>query len=115
MNTASGRGVRLNRVRTAWAAPSRRYHDVLHLVECLETLDRFASQAGVTGTSQDTVELALWFHERTPVSPDAITALLRQEKGKYRFTPEFRLYARLADASFDGVLSAARNLLKCLV
>jgi len=60
-------------------------------------------------------ELVLSFHERTPVSPDAITALLRKEKGKYRFTPEFRLYARLTDNSFDGVLAGARNLLKCLV
>jgi len=60
-------------------------------------------------------ELVLSFHERTPVSPDSITALLRKEKGKYRFTPDFRLHARIADSSFDGVLSAARNLLKCLV
>jgi transcription-repair coupling factor (superfamily II helicase) len=59
-------------------------------------------------------ELILSFHERTPVSPDAITALLRKEKGKYRFTPDFRLYARIADTSFDGVLAEARNLLKCL-
>jgi transcription-repair coupling factor (superfamily II helicase) len=59
-------------------------------------------------------DLVLSFHERTPVSPDAISALLRKEKGKYRFTPEFRLYARVADSSFDGVLREARNLLKCL-
>jgi transcription-repair coupling factor (superfamily II helicase) len=59
-------------------------------------------------------DLVLSFHERTPVSPDAITALLRKEKGKYRFTPEFRLYARIADSSFDGVLREARNLLKLL-
>ena len=60
------------------------------------------------------VERPLSFHERIPVSPDAITALLRKEKGKYRFTPEFRLYARITDNSFDGVLREARNLLKCL-
>jgi len=59
-------------------------------------------------------DLVLSFHERTPVSPDAITALLRKEKGKYRFTPEFRLYARISDSSFDGVLREARNLLKLL-
>ncbi|HJV33963.1 transcription-repair coupling factor [Geomonas sp.] len=59
-------------------------------------------------------ELVLSFHERTPVSPDAIMALLRKEKGKYRFTPDFRLFARIADSSFDGVLAEARNLLKCL-
>jgi len=59
-------------------------------------------------------DLVLSFHERTPVSPDAITALLRKEKGKYRFTPEFRLYARITDNSFDGVLREARNLLKLL-
>ncbi|QWV97557.1 transcription-repair coupling factor [Geomonas nitrogeniifigens] len=60
-------------------------------------------------------ELSLAFHERTPVSPDAITGLLRKEKGKYRFTPDFRLYVRVADCSFDGVLAEARNVLKCLV
>ncbi|QXE89866.1 transcription-repair coupling factor [Geomonas subterranea] len=60
-------------------------------------------------------ELSLAFHERTPVSPDAITGLLRKEKGKYRFTPDFRLYVRVADSSFDGVLAEARNVLKCLV
>ena len=60
-------------------------------------------------------DLVLSFHERTPVSPDAITALLRKEKGKYRFTPEFRLYARVADGSFEGVLAEARNLLNYLV
>jgi transcription-repair coupling factor (superfamily II helicase) len=59
-------------------------------------------------------DLVLSFHERTPISPDAITALLRKEKGRYRFTPEFRLYARVSDSSFDGVLREARNLLKCL-
>jgi len=59
-------------------------------------------------------DLVLSFHERTPVSPDAISALLRKEKGRYRFTPEFRLYARVLDSSFDGVLREARNLLKCL-
>jgi transcription-repair coupling factor (superfamily II helicase) len=59
-------------------------------------------------------ELMLSFHERTPVSPDAIMALLRKEKGKYRFTPDFRLYARIADGSFDGVLAEARKLLNCL-
>ncbi|HBA87350.1 MAG TPA: transcription-repair coupling factor [Geobacter sp.] len=60
-------------------------------------------------------DLVLSFHERTPVSPDSITSLLRKGKGKYRFTPEFRLYARIADSSFDGVLAEARNLLKCLL
>ena len=60
-------------------------------------------------------DLVLSFHERTPVSPDSITALLRKEKGKYRFTPDFRLYARIADSSFDGVLAEARNLLKLLL
>ncbi|UFS72002.1 transcription-repair coupling factor [Geomonas sp. RF6] len=59
-------------------------------------------------------ELVLSFHERTPVSPDAITALLKKEKGRYRFTPQFKLHAKLGDSSFDGVLAEARNLLKTL-
>jgi transcription-repair coupling factor (superfamily II helicase) len=59
-------------------------------------------------------QLILSFHEKTPVSPDIIIALIRQQPKKYRFTPDFRLYAELADSSFDGILEEARNLLKRL-
>jgi transcription-repair coupling factor (superfamily II helicase) len=54
------------------------------------------------------------FHEKTPVSPDLIIALIRQQPKKYQFTPDFRLVAELGDPSFDGVLLEARNLLKKL-
>jgi len=59
-------------------------------------------------------EIVLSFHERTPVSPDAITSLLKKEKGKYRFTPQFKLHAKLSDTSFEGVLQESRNVLKSL-
>jgi transcription-repair coupling factor (superfamily II helicase) len=58
--------------------------------------------------------LVLSFHERTPVSPDAIIGLIRLHPKTYQFTPDFRLTVELADTSFDGVLAAARNVLKRL-
>jgi transcription-repair coupling factor (superfamily II helicase) len=54
------------------------------------------------------------FHERTPVSPDAIIGLIRQQPKTYQFTPDFRLSVELADSSFEGILAAARNVLKRL-
>ena len=62
----------------------------------------------------DGKRLVLSFHQKTPVSPDTIIALIRQQPKKYQFTPDFRLYAELADTSFDGILNEARNLLKRL-
>jgi transcription-repair coupling factor (superfamily II helicase) len=54
------------------------------------------------------------FHEKTPVSPDLIISLIRQSAKKYRFTPDFRLYAELSDTTFEGIFAEARNLLKRL-
>jgi transcription-repair coupling factor (superfamily II helicase) len=54
------------------------------------------------------------FHQKTPVSPDIIIGLIRQEPRTYQFTPDFRLVAEVADTSFDGLLQAARNHLKRL-
>ena len=54
------------------------------------------------------------FHERTPVPPDTIIGLVRREPKIYQFTPDFRLYVELKESSFEGVLTAARNLLKRL-
>ena len=62
----------------------------------------------------DGKRLVFSFHERTTVSPDAIIGLVRQQPKTYRFTPDFRLFVELADTSFDGVLAAARNVLKRL-
>jgi len=62
----------------------------------------------------DGKRLVLSFHQKTPVPPDTIIALIRQQPKKYQFTPDFRLYAELADTSFDGILGEARNLLKRL-
>jgi len=58
--------------------------------------------------------LILAFHEKTPVSPDLIIGLIRNQPKKYQFTPDFRLVAELGDTTFDGVLHEARNLLKKL-
>jgi transcription-repair coupling factor (superfamily II helicase) len=62
----------------------------------------------------DGQRLVLSFHAKTPVSPDTIIALIRSEPRTYRFTPDFRLVVELGDTSFDGVLEAARNVLKRL-
>lgn len=66
----------------------------------------------VTEAEFDGRRLVLCFHERTPVSPDAIIGLIRQQPKTYQFTPDFRLTVELQDTSFDGVLAAARNVLK---
>jgi len=58
--------------------------------------------------------LILAFHEKTPVSPDLIIGLIRNQPKKYQFTPDFRLVAELGDTTFDGVLLESRNLLKKL-
>jgi transcription-repair coupling factor (superfamily II helicase) len=62
----------------------------------------------------DGQRLVLAFHPKTPVSPDTIIALIREAPKKYHFTPDFRLVAELADTSFEGVLAAARIVLKRL-
>jgi len=55
------------------------------------------------------------FHEKTPVSPDTIIGLIRKAPLIYRFNPDFVLSAVVSDTSFEGILTAARNLLKRLV
>ncbi|KAF0217005.1 MAG: transcription-repair coupling factor [Geobacteraceae bacterium] len=63
----------------------------------------------------DGKRLVFAFHQKTPVSPDVIIALIRQQPKKYQFTPDYRLIVELTDSSFDGILAEARNLLKRLV
>ncbi|TWJ18945.1 transcription-repair coupling factor [Geobacter argillaceus] len=63
----------------------------------------------------DGQRLIFSFHQKTPVSPDTIIALIRQQPKKYQFTPEFRLVVELPDTGFDGVLTEARNVLNRLV
>ncbi|MBT0651749.1 transcription-repair coupling factor [Geomobilimonas luticola] len=58
--------------------------------------------------------LVFAFHQKTPVSPDTIIGLIRQHPKTYQFTPDYRLVMELADTTFEGVLTAARNLLKRL-
>jgi transcription-repair coupling factor (superfamily II helicase) len=54
--------------------------------------------------------LILSFHQKTPVPPDTIIGLIRQQPKKYQFTPDFRLVVMLKDTSFDGVLAEAAKL-----
>jgi predicted metal-dependent HD superfamily phosphohydrolase len=46
-------------VLAAWAEPTRRYHNLNHLRDCLAELDR----APADGADRDRVETALWFHD----------------------------------------------------
>ncbi len=43
----------------AWSEPSRRYHDVAHLEDCLAQLDDSAAEA----TERGLIEAAIWFHD----------------------------------------------------
>lgn len=63
----------------------------------------------------DGKRLLFAFHQKTPVSPDVIISLIRQQPKKFQFTPDYRLIVELTDTSFDGILAEARNLLKRLV
>jgi transcription-repair coupling factor (superfamily II helicase) len=54
------------------------------------------------------------FHEKTPVAPDTVMALLAEDPYRRRFTPDYKLAVELDDSSFDGVLAGARNFLKRL-
>jgi len=58
--------------------------------------------------------IVIAFHGKTPVSPDTIIGLIRKAPDVYRFTPDFVLFAVVADTSFEGLLAESRNLLKRL-
>jgi len=58
--------------------------------------------------------LIMTFHQKTPVSPDTIIALLRKEPKRYQFSADFALNALLGDTSFEGILAETRNILKKL-
>jgi predicted metal-dependent HD superfamily phosphohydrolase len=47
------------RLRGAWSAKSRRYHDLEHLADCLRELDAANAEPGIA----DVAELALWYHD----------------------------------------------------
>jgi len=63
----------------------------------------------------DGKNVLVFFHEKTPVSPDVILGLIRRTPDIYRFSPDFILSARMRDNTFEGILSGARKLLKSLV
>jgi predicted metal-dependent HD superfamily phosphohydrolase len=47
------------RLRAAWSADGRRYHDLEHLADCLRELDGARAEPSVA----DIAELALWYHD----------------------------------------------------
>ncbi len=62
----------------------------------------------------DGKRLIFSFHEKTPVSPDLIISMIRQQPKKFQFTPDFKLIAELGESTFERVLLESRNLLKKL-
>ncbi len=85
----------------------------LYLLEVMKLRIRFKAVL-IREAEFDGKHLVLSFHQKTPVSPDAIIGLIRERPKTYQFTPDFRLVALLPDTSFDGVLQEARNLLNKL-
>jgi transcription-repair coupling factor (superfamily II helicase) len=85
----------------------------VYLLEVMKLRIRFKSML-IREAEFDGQKLVLSFHQKTPVSPDVIIALIREQPKRYQFTPDFRLVALLSDTSFDGVLAEARNLLNKL-
>lgn len=55
------------------------------------------------------------FHQKTPISPDRIIALIRQFPKRYQFTPDYRLVCEIPSSTFEHILAEARNVLKSLV
>jgi transcription-repair coupling factor (superfamily II helicase) len=62
----------------------------------------------------DGKRIVLSFHEKTPVSPETVMALLAEAPSRRRFTPDYKLAVELDDTTFEGVIAGARNLLKRL-
>lgn len=56
---AAGAAQVAERLLTAWGGDERRYHDLRHLVSCLEELDAAEADPQVA----QLVELALWYHD----------------------------------------------------
>ncbi len=57
-------------------------------------------------------QLVFGFHAGTPVPPDKILALLEDQSGKYRFTPDYRLSVRLGRMTGEEVLRTAKKQLQ---
>jgi transcription-repair coupling factor (superfamily II helicase) len=56
--------------------------------------------------------LTLAFHSGTPVTPEKILQLLEDPAGRYRFTPDYRLFIRLGRLEGAEVLSAIKKELQ---
>jgi transcription-repair coupling factor (superfamily II helicase) len=57
-------------------------------------------------------QLTLSFHSGTPVPPEKILKLLEDPAGRYRFTPDYRLFIRLGRLEGEEVLRAAKKELQ---
>ncbi|HIJ81241.1 MAG TPA: transcription-repair coupling factor [Desulfuromonadales bacterium] len=58
--------------------------------------------------------LVLSLHPRTPVPPDTIIAMIRNEPKIYQFTPDYKLVCALKGTSFDDVIAASKTVMERL-
>ncbi|HEU0265679.1 MAG TPA: transcription-repair coupling factor, partial [Geobacterales bacterium] len=69
----------------------------------------------ITTIDYDGRRLTLSFHPKTPVVAESIIALIQEDSRRYQLSPDYRLTADVGILPFDGLLDAARNLLKRLL
>jgi predicted metal-dependent HD superfamily phosphohydrolase len=79
-------------VLAAWAEPTRRYHNLDHLRDCLAELDR----APADGADRDRVEAALWFHDAI-YDPRAVDNEARSAEWARRALAELGIPSTVAD------------------
>ena len=63
----------------------------------------------------DGQNLIISFHPRTPVPPDTIISMIRNEPKKFQFTPDYRLTCLVKGTDFEDIICAARTILSKLV
>ncbi len=71
-------------------------------------------QAKVEALDYDGRNLVYAFHQRTPVSPEKILALLQRDARRYRFTPDYRLTVGCGKQEQKALLELARKELQSL-
>ncbi len=60
-------------------------------------------------------QLTFGFHGTTPVPPEKILALLKEDPAKHRFTPDYRLTVQVGRLQAPEVLPTARKALQGLL
>lgn len=101
---ATAAGEVFDRLRAAWSAKERRYHDLEHLADCLRELDA----ANAPPAEADVAELALWFHDAV-YDPGARDNEERSAKLLLAESTELRLPDEIASHAADCVRATAHG------